>query len=523
MSGKWLSGSVGQVLRLTGMFVATVVTHGLTFTLWNKRGDVQMILLSGPMLLAVLMSSPKRYWPAYGAGWALGMLSLSALRGYPVPVMALAYVLCVLFVYTTAWALGRYRSDQPIHDFPRLLWFLLVAAVLLPLAVTAMVVTLTGMLATPPWLHKVWWHMSLAISLGFVLLTPAVLSLTNPASTLRRDAMPLRSVLPVMVLSLALIWLGWRELGSIETLQPLALIAPVPLLIYVALRTQIPGVGIVNLALGAIAAQLSFSGYGPFLQNEPRATTVSIQLWMVGTSVASLFFAALVEQRRATQRALSASGNEVMHLAGRLIVAQEQERARIARDLHDNINQRLAVASMRLSALRPKLDDRNRNDVSQLQSDLIALSSDIRHLSHGLHPSMLAQIGLTAALDELCMANRQHNGPAIDLKMPAIVENLPADVALCLYRVAQEALGNALKHARAKRITLVLRIDARQVDLDIRDDGKGFDLRATGRRGLGLMSIGERTRLLGGSYRLHSTPGQGTELGIRIPLAAQAS
>jgi two-component system sensor histidine kinase UhpB len=203
-----------------------------------------------------------------------------------------------------------------------------------------------------------------------------------------------------------------------------------------------------------------------------------------------------------------------------LIVAQEEERARIARDLHDDINQRLAVASIRLSALRRKVDDCNKQDVSQLQSDLIALSEDVRHLSHDLHPSMLTQTGLTAALAGMCQNLRRRGGPSIELLVSPHAKDLPEDVALCLYRVTQEGLGNALRHADAQRIEVALQMAHHQVQLTITDNGKGFVTEGEGRRGLGLMSIDERTKLLGGSCRLQSTLGKGTELCIRIPLEA---
>jgi two-component system sensor histidine kinase UhpB len=208
----------------------------------------------------------------------------------------------------------------------------------------------------------------------------------------------------------------------------------------------------------------------------------------------------------------------VRELAGRLIVAQEQERARIARDLHDDINQRLAVASIRLSALRRKVDEKNKQDVSQLQSELIALSEDVRHLSHDLHPSMLSQTGLTAALAGLCQNFRHRNGPAIELSVSPHAKDLPEDISLCLYRVAQEGLGNALRHADAKRVEISLQVAHQQVEFIVADNGRGFVTDGEGGRGLGLLSIDERAKLLGGSYRLQSTVGKGTELCIRIPL-----
>jgi len=171
--------------------------------------------------------------------------------------------------------------------------------------------------------------------------------------------------------------------------------------------------------------------------------------------------------------------------------------------------------------LRRKVDDCNKQDVSQLQSDLIALSEDVRHLSHDLHPSMLTQTGLTAALAGMCQNLRQRGGPSIELLVSPNAKDLPEDVALCLYRVTQEGLGNALRHADAQRIEVTLQMAHHQVQLTITDNGKGFVTEGEGRRGLGLMSIDERTKLLGGSCRLQSTLGKGTELCIRIPLEAR--
>jgi len=422
-----------------------------------------------------------------------------------------------------AWILSRLCKDQSIDNFFQLLVFLVIAVAALPAVTGLSFSLLTVVVELPGWLSKEWWHVGLADSLGYVLLTPAILSLLNPRSSLRRDSLPGWHVPLVTAGALTVLWLGWRELGTFAPIRPLLLLAPVPLAIFVALRAQVVGICVVNLVVGLIAIQLSLASEGPFVQPAPELTTIGVQLWMLGVAAASLYLAALVEQRRATQHALLVSSGEVRELAGRLIVAQEQERARIARDLHDDVNQRLAVASIRLSALRRKVDERNRQDVSQLQSELIALSEDVRHLSHDLHPSMLTQTGLTAALAGLCQNISHRSGPAIELRVSPHAKDLPEDVALCLYRVAQEALGNAIRHAGAERIDVALQVARDQVDLTITDNGKGFVADGGGRRGLGLMSIDERAKLLGGSYRLQSTLGKGTQLCIRIPLGIRRS
>ncbi|RAO76123.1 sensor histidine kinase [Dyella jiangningensis] len=513
----WTDG-LSHLARGVGLFVAAAALQWLSIAMWNHESDTQVIWLPGPLLLSALLCEPFRFWIAYDLGWLVGMGSFAVVLGLPLQGMWLAHVVVLLLINAAAWVISRFRADQSIDDFTRLLGFLVVAVALLPLATAAFIAWLASVISLAPWLSGPWWHVGLADALGYAVLPPAIVSLANPASSLRRDALPRWNMLVITMVALVILWLGWRELGDIAAVRPLLLLAPVPLAIYVALRSQIPGTSVVNLVIGIIAIQLSLSQEGPFVQGGVDHTNLGVQLWMLGMTIASLFLAAMVEQRRTTQRALSASSSEVRELAGRLIVAQEQERARIARDLHDDINQRLAVASIRLSALRRKVDESNRSDVSQLQSELIALSEDVRHLSHDLHPSMLTQTGLTAALATLCQAQRHRSGPHIELKVSPHAKDLPEDVALCLYRVTQEGLGNAVRHAEAQRIEVALQIGDERVNLTIKDDGKGFAAETEGQRGLGLMSIDERTKLLGGSYGLQSTLGKGTELCICIPL-----
>lgn len=518
--GKVPLGALPQhVSRGVGMALATLAAQWISLVLWDHALNSQIIWLPGPLLLALLVSRHYRYGAAYNIGWLAGMLSLVAMAGAYAWGMAVICLSVLVLINLAALSLIRVRREQRGDNFAQLLLFLVVAVVALSAATGMVVSSMANALHLPPWLGRAWWQTGLACALGYALLTPAMVSLLTPAAVSRRDTRPRWHVHAVTLCALLLLWLAWRELAGISTLRPLLLLAPVPLAIFVVLRVQVVGTSVVNLLVGLIAIQLSLAGEGPFVQAESEMTTISVQLWMLGVSVASLYLAVLVEQRRVTQRALAASSGEVRELAGRLIVAQEQERARIARDLHDDINQRLAVASIRLSALRRKVDERNRQDVSQLQSELIALSEDVRHLSHDLHPSMLTQTGLTAALAALCQNLRKRHGPDIDLLVSPHAKDLPEDVALCIYRVVQEGLGNAIRHASARRIEVALQVRHDDVTLTIADNGKGFAVDDQGHRGLGLMSIDERTKLLNGSYQLQSMPGRGTELCIRIPLS----
>jgi signal transduction histidine kinase len=524
LRGRALGGALPQYLsRGIGLGLAALVMQWFSLVLWDHALDSQIIWLPGPLLLALLLCADYRYWLAYDLGWAAGMVLFALLSGLSLGGLVAVTVITLALINLAAWMLSRLRKNRSIENFYQLLLFIAIAVVALPAISGGLISWLSSLSELPSWLSREWWHVALADSLGYVLLVPAILSLIDPGTSSRHDAVPSWYVLLITVGALLMLWLCWREFGELAMMRPLLLLAPVPLAIFVALRAQVVGTCAVNLVVGMIAIQLSLAQEGPFVQSKSELTTISVQLWMLGVAVASLYLAVLVEQRRATQRALLLSSSEVRELAGRLIVAQEQERARIARDLHDDINQRLAVASIRLSALRRKVDEGNRQDVSQLQSDLIALSEDVRHLSHELHPSMLTQTGLTAALAGLCQNFRHRAGPIIELRVSPHAKDLPEDVALCLYRVAQEALGNALRHAEAQRIDVALQIERHQVELIITDNGKGFVTEGEGCRGLGLMSIDERTKLLGGSYRLQSTLGKGTELCIRIPLGIHGS
>jgi two-component system sensor histidine kinase UhpB len=227
-----------------------------------------------------------------------------------------------------------------------------------------------------------------------------------------------------------------------------------------------------------------------------------------------------VRQREAMLR-LSVA--RIQDLAGRLITAGEEERRRIARELHDDIIQQLAAVSMALSGLKRRLetDDRATLEASldALQQRTCAAADSVRRLSHDLHPGLLQQIGLTASLETYCAEFQQRHGIEVTLRVGDGLETITPDVALCLYRGAQEALGNVAKHAGARHAEVLLAEGNTGLTLTIADDGAGFDVARVrcGCGGLGLLSLEERAGLLAGSVRIASSVGRGTKVQINIP------
>ena len=227
---------------------------------------------------------------------------------------------------------------------------------------------------------------------------------------------------------------------------------------------------------------------------------------------------------REKEAALRSSDRQIRHLAGRLIAAQEVERARIARDLHDDTSQQLAGLAIALSGLKRRVsaltDDASlREDVSSLQQRAIALAENVRHVSHDLHPSALEHTGLEAALATYCSDLRRQQVVDVTFGSEGEVESTDRTLALCLYRVAQEALRNVVAHAHARHVDVRVRAGVDGVELTIADDGKGFDLvraRESG-EGLGLISMNERVHMAGGAVTIATELNRGTRIHVRIP------
>ncbi len=222
------------------------------------------------------------------------------------------------------------------------------------------------------------------------------------------------------------------------------------------------------------------------------------------------------------------TSEESLHqLTGRLIRAQEEERARIARELHDDFSQRLALLSIGLGQLWKKLPEsehEERASIVEMLRGLKEISTDIHSLSHELHSSKLEHVGLVPALQGLCREISEKHHVAVHFLESGLPPNLSKDVALCLFRVAQEALANVVKHSEANEAKLELESDAEGVSLRISDSGSGFDPQnRINAMGLGLIGMSERLRLAGGKLTVNSEVGRGTEVFAEVPISVPAN
>jgi PAS domain S-box-containing protein len=228
-----------------------------------------------------------------------------------------------------------------------------------------------------------------------------------------------------------------------------------------------------------------------------------------------------MEQRVADRTvALRESQEELQLLAGRLLTAQEDERRLLAREMHDDLTQRMAGVAMQVGRLERRLPPQS-DEVSGLLQDIGAalsqLSTDVHTLSRRLHPSILEDLGLVEAIRAGCAAFAEQSTIAIRFEPSNVPDEIDKNTAMCLYRITQEALRNVAKHAGTSEARVRLTGEDGHLTLVIEDDGVGFDAARARGVGLGLASMGERARLIQAEFSVESRPGGGTAVRVRVP------
>lgn len=225
-----------------------------------------------------------------------------------------------------------------------------------------------------------------------------------------------------------------------------------------------------------------------------------------------------ITERKLAETALRQKQQELEHLAGRLIAAQEEERSRLARELHDDLTQRLAAVAIEAGNAARLPDSGRTASLERIKEQMAQLSQDVHGLSRRLHPNTLDDLGLVAAVESECRVFFERGGAPVDFHCSGDFSSLSKPAQLTLFRIVQESLRNIRKHAEATEVSIRLERGPVAVKLEIADNGIGFHRHQPGwRAGVGLASMEERARLLDGSLHLHSAPGQGTRILVSLP------
>ncbi|MGA9999424.1 MAG: histidine kinase [Candidatus Acidiferrales bacterium] len=257
------------------------------------------------------------------------------------------------------------------------------------------------------------------------------------------------------------------------------------------------------------------------LFREPSVWERSKWFW-VTTFLIILTLSALAAYLQYSQNQLKLAKEKERHLSGQLIHAEEQERRRIASELHDDFSQRLALLSLGLENVKeatPASLGQVHSQLHDLVKSTSEFSADLHTLSHRLHSSTLESLGLVPAVAALCKEFSANQGICVAFTADGIPRSVRPDTALCVFRIVQEGLRNLKKHSGAKEAKVALRMEHDRLKVFVCDEGRGFDLSGLRRNeGLGVRSMEERARALGGDFEIRSKPGKGTTLKAWVPL-----
>jgi PAS domain S-box-containing protein len=251
------------------------------------------------------------------------------------------------------------------------------------------------------------------------------------------------------------------------------------------------------------------------------------QLMLGGVALDITFRKVAEEALQQREVELQESQEVLQALGGKLISAQEDERRRISRELHDDMNQRLAVLALNIQSAQKGIDTVSPayRTLQKLYDGVSSLSDDVRHLAYQLHPSILDDLGLKVALQSFVDDFSKWEGIPVVFTSTDISFSLPQEIGSCLYRVTQECLRNIARHAQATQVDVKLIEEDEGLRLFVKDNGKGFKVEETraGKAGLGLIGMQERVRAVQGTYELKSATGKGTEITVWVPIPKAGS
>jgi PAS domain S-box-containing protein len=226
-----------------------------------------------------------------------------------------------------------------------------------------------------------------------------------------------------------------------------------------------------------------------------------------------------ISKRKSDEQSIRRQGEELRRLAVQMMTAQEDERRHIARNLHDDLSQTLAFLAIDIGKMAGQSPENLAQQLRPLQRHAVEAAEAVRQISHQLHPSIVDDLGLTAALEQYCEEFQERSHITTRFTSQNVPDYLPKDVSSCVYRIAQEALRNVAKHSQTESVDVRLEAVDSVVRLTVRDRGIGF----TGQRsespsGIGIVGMKERARLVNGNLSLHSQAGEGTELSLEVPV-----
>ena len=495
---------IGALLLLAIVYyMATKV--GFAFT--PAERPISTFWPPNALLLATLLLTRRRMW------W---MILLAVLPAHLIVQLQTGVPLATAFGWfvgnTTEALIGAscisYFTNQALlfESVRGVTIFLLFGVLLAPLATSffdAAIVLGTG------WGSHYWalWSARLFTNMvaELVIVPPVVLFSLNGLSWIPKASLSQYAeagLLAVGTVSISIFAFG--AAGGWRGNTPALIFAPLPFLLWAAVRFGSGGMHASLLTIAVISIWNALHGHDPFTTGTKVESVLTLQIFLCTISVPLMLLSAfMLELRQSTLK---------------VVEAQEEERRRIARELHDDVCQQLTLVQLQLEELKDESDPALKPRVGRLYEQVADAFKTTREISHGLHPANLAHIGIEAALRNLCLDIQAEKSLGIYFISEKPLPRLPDNISLCLYRIAQTALQNVVKHSHARNATVTLTVDKERVSLHIVDDGVGFVVAHRPDTGLGLASMRERVRLVGGKIEVISESMRGTTIEASLPL-----
>ena len=470
------------------------------------------------ILLAALLLARRKEW------WTLLLAVLAAHMVAQLQVGVPAWTAVGWFITNSSEALiGAYcitrftDSTRRLDGVPGVLIFVVFGVLFAPLATSfldafTVVVTRWGRGYWPLSFERFWTN-----ALAELTIVPLiVLCGSNPISWMRRAGIARVGEAALLAIGIVLVAIGVFGLKGVSpATTPALLYAPLPFLLWAASRFGLAGLSTSLLSLALISTWYTIHGRQPFPNASMAQNILSLQILFCVVAVPLMFLSAVMAEARRTQELLRKT-------SGSLIEAQEEERHRIARELHDDLGQALALTNVTIDGLIEESSESLKPALTDLSSQISAISNTAREISHGLYPTHLEYLGLAKALKRLCDELRSGKSISIHLMMGDLPDQFPPSISLSLYRIAQETMHNIITHSQAKNVHVELGADDTRISLRIIDDGVGFDT-SRNAGGLGLESMRQRVRAVGGSIDISSSQNSGTRIEVRVPVRDHCS
>jgi signal transduction histidine kinase len=474
------------------------------------------------VLFCALMVTTRRRWWLYIAATLPAHVLAEVAVGMPPVQLLVAFATNCMVATLNAYAVQRFVKGPPwfatLRDAST---YILITAGISP-AVTALGGAFVQILGEGHignyWTHWGYWYISNA--LGSVTVGPAFLSWFGRYEGTSLRGRPARMVeAAVLGLGLGIVCAAvfHSGRGTVESgFLPALLYLPLPFILWAAIRFGQRGASGAILTVTVVSIWQNLHESSVFIGETPEGNVLALQFFLIGVAVPVFFLGAVIDE-------LNRTGGAMRELAGALLRVQDEERRRIARELHDSTGQNLTAASLLVSRLQGMAPQSNATVVNELGEILRQSMVEIRTVSYLLHPPLLDGIGLDMALRTYLRGFSQRTGIGVDLDLPQDTRRMPASVELVIFRVIQEALTNVWRHSGSAtaRIRLVQQpsLSGDHVTLSVEDFGKGIpaDIRLStlsGAKaqqnpstGLGLVGMRERLHQVGGSLEIESASG----------------